>query len=63
MTIEQITHPLQTVAKNQATHSANMARIEEMQAQHAADIALVERNGSRKKKSGSKKPRAKKGTK
>jgi hypothetical protein len=41
MTIEQITQTLQTVAENQATHSANMARIEEMQAQHAADISAA----------------------
>jgi hypothetical protein len=43
MTVEEITQTLRTVAENQATHSANMAKIEEMQARHSADIAEIDK--------------------
>jgi len=43
MTIEEITQTLQTVAENQATHSANVAKVEELQARHSADIAEMDR--------------------
>jgi len=43
MTIEEITQTLQTVAGNQAMHSANVAKVEELQARHSADIAEMDR--------------------